>query len=94
MVFSVVKYWYRNLLMERDELLRCYYEGQTENLKCASWAVSPTDELYKIGLGYIWLDRVGGGGLTDACQIIKTGRHDRKNEKINFYSHTEIETNV
>lgn len=33
MLCSVVKYWYRTLLMEKDELLKCSYEWRTENLK-------------------------------------------------------------
>ena len=53
---SVVKYWYRALLMEKDELLKCSYEWQAENLKCNGCTRNLSDKLYKFGLEYLWLD--------------------------------------
>jgi len=33
MLCTTIKYWYRILLMEQDELLKCITEWQTGNLK-------------------------------------------------------------
>jgi hypothetical protein len=45
--------------MEKDKMLQSCYEWQAGNPKCDSWARNLSDELYKIGLGYIPLKRDG-----------------------------------
>jgi hypothetical protein len=40
--------------MDMEELVRGWYEQQTNNLKFGSWAKKLSEELDKIGLGYIW----------------------------------------
>jgi hypothetical protein len=72
--------------LEKDELLKCWYQWQVGNLKFDGCARNLSDKLYKIGLGYIWLDR-HGRNLKNICQIIKTRCNDihrqSNREKIN-----------
>jgi hypothetical protein len=75
MLCSVVKYWHRTLLMEKDELLKCCYELQVGNLKCDGCPRHLSNKLYKIGLGCICLDR-HGRDLKNIRQIIKTSCND------------------
>jgi hypothetical protein len=50
---AIVKYWYRILFMERDELLKCCHEWQTGNMKHGNWAISLWSERLN-GLGCSW----------------------------------------
>ena len=50
---TIVKYWYRILFMEGDELLKCCHEWQTGNLKYGNWAMSLRSEWLN-GLGCVW----------------------------------------
>jgi hypothetical protein len=45
------------------------YGWKAGNLKLGSWVMSLSNELYKTGLGYVWLDREGR--FKDVYQIIK-----------------------
>jgi hypothetical protein len=47
-----VEFYYRILLLERDELLKCY-EQERGNMKCKR------NEVHKMWLGYICLNREG-----------------------------------
>jgi hypothetical protein len=60
MLGRTVKYWNRTSLMERDKLLKCCYEWQIGNPQCDSSARNLRGKLYKIRLGYMWLDIEGG----------------------------------
>jgi hypothetical protein len=51
-----VKYWQRILLVDKEELVRVCYEWQVNNLEFGSWAKKLSEQLSKIGLGYIWQD--------------------------------------
>jgi hypothetical protein len=51
-----VKYWLRTLQMEKEELVRVCFDWQVNNLKFESWASKLSEQLSKIGLGYIWHD--------------------------------------
>jgi hypothetical protein len=42
--------------MDKEELLRVYYEWQVNNFEFDSWARKLSEQLSKIGLGYIWQD--------------------------------------
>jgi hypothetical protein len=42
--------------MDKEELVRGCYEWQIIDLKCRSWAKKLSEDLNKIGLGYIWYD--------------------------------------
>jgi hypothetical protein len=79
MLCSVVKFWYRTLLMEKEELLKCNYEWQAENLKCDGCTRNLSDKLYKFGLGYLWLDR-HGRDFKNICQINNTRCNDIKRQ--------------
>jgi hypothetical protein len=51
-----VKYWLRILQTDSEELVRVCYEWQVNNLEFGSWAKKVSEQLSKIGLGYIWQD--------------------------------------
>jgi hypothetical protein len=57
--------------MEKDDLLKCSYEWQSENLKWDGCTRNLSDELYKFGLGYLWLDR-HGRYFKNMCQVNNT----------------------
>jgi hypothetical protein len=42
--------------MDKEELVRVCYEWQVNNLEFGSWAKKLSEQLSKIGLGYIWHD--------------------------------------
>jgi hypothetical protein len=50
------KYWLRTLQMDKEGLVRMCYEWQVNNLEFDSWARKSSEQLSKIGLGYIWQD--------------------------------------
>jgi hypothetical protein len=49
-----VEYWLRTLQMDEEELVRVCFESQVNNLEFDSWARKWSEQLSKIGLGYIW----------------------------------------
>jgi hypothetical protein len=42
--------------MDKEELVKVCYEWQVNNLEFESWAKKLSEQLSKIGLGYIWQD--------------------------------------
>jgi hypothetical protein len=42
--------------MDKEEIERVCYEWQVNNLEFDSWARKLSEQLSKIGLGYIWQD--------------------------------------
>jgi hypothetical protein len=53
-LYRIAKFWYRILQMEEEELLKCCCDWHIGNLKQGRYAASLREELYKIGMGYIW----------------------------------------
>jgi hypothetical protein len=51
-----VKYWLRTLQMDKEKLVRVCFEWQVNNFEFESWASKLSEQLSKIGLGYIWRD--------------------------------------
>jgi hypothetical protein len=56
------------------KLPKCCLEWQIGNLKCDSWAMSLTHEMYKIYLGYISSDRQGRD-LIGSCVHLYTANN-------------------
>jgi hypothetical protein len=47
--------------------LQFCYERQAGNLKWEVWVINQRKEIYKVGMGYIWLERYGRA-LEETCQ--------------------------
>jgi hypothetical protein len=54
MMSTLMKYWQRILQMDKDELVRVYYDCKINNVQYDSWAKKLEKEVNKIGLGHIW----------------------------------------